>query len=135
MPIAHPKHGTATLIDNLPLTEAALEKSLDSGMSPAEWLRLLNARDFFWATEERLSRHLMARAHAKKIDLCPINSGSTFRKPALRGAATFTPMGRYDFDFWRRLRGQPDEIVEVTILAGVPDIARHVVKRSLRRAE
>jgi hypothetical protein len=146
--IAHPVHGEAVLNDNLPLSERALAGCLDDGLRPAEWLHALNQRVFFWADEAGLQRLLaarmnrgrtreilvfdtlaLARAHAERIEISPINSGATIRKPARRGLSTFTPLAAMDYTTWRRRRGLRDRILEVVARGGVPDAARYLVER------
>ena len=148
VPIRHPVHGEAAITDNVPLSEAALARCLDDGLTPADWLRMLNARVFFWADRARLDGLLnarlnrgrardvltfdtlgLARAHAARMEICPINSGSTIRKPARRGLTTFTPLSAMEYRDWQRRRGGRDVIVEVTVRGGVPDAARHLVSR------
>lgn len=143
----HPVHGVAVINDNTPLSEKALANCLDDGLSPADWLGLLNKRVFFWAEEAevatltgaRLNRGRalavlvletlgLVRAHAARVELCPINSGSTIRKPARRGRATFTPLGAHDYQAWRRLRGQRDQVREVVVRDGVAPITPHVIE-------
>ena len=143
--IAHPRHGRAVLNDNLPLSLDALAACLDDGLSPADWLRHLNARVFFWVDRERVARLLGARTnrhrprlvleldtasvasgHAEALCLSPINSGSTIRKAARRGLGTHTPLGRHSHADWRRLRGGRDRVVEVTVTGAVPDVERHL---------
>ena len=145
--ISHAVHGTAVITDQLPMTEAALARCLDDGLVPADWLALLNRRVFFWADEAGLARLVnaranrgrplevlvvdtlpLARAHAERVELSPINSGATLRRPARRGPSTFTPLLELPYDAWRRQRGGRDRVREVTVLAGVPDIDRHVVE-------
>lgn len=144
--IEHPRHGRAVLSDNLPLSERALERCLDDGLSPSDWLRLLNARVFFWASREGLARLAGARrnrdrprltleldtlslasAHAERLCLSPINSGATLRRAVRRGRTTFTPMLRHDYAAWSRLRGRRDRVLEVTVDTAVPDVERHLV--------
>ncbi|GJD94859.1 hypothetical protein OCOJLMKI_2066 [Methylobacterium iners] len=127
------------------MTEPALAKCLDDGLSPADWLALLNQRIFFWCDAEGLARLLgaranrsravdvlvadtlgLARAYAHRIELSPINTGATLRKPARRGPSTFTPLLELSFEDWSRKRGRRDRILEVTVIGGVPDIARYV---------
>ena len=151
-PLAHPEYGGAVLSDNLPLSERALAGCLDGGLTPEDWLCLLNARVFFWADADGLARLLgarvnrarartvlafdtlgLARAHAERVELSPINSGSTIRRPARRGPATFTPMLAMGYAEWRRQRGGRDRILEVIVRGSVPDIARHIV--SIRTVE
>ena len=120
---------------------------MDEGLAPADWLRLLNARVFFWASQIGLNRLLgarlnrnrpreiiiidtlsLAKAHAERVELCPINSGATIRKAARRGLDTFTPMLRYNFNDWSKLRGRRDQILEVTVRDHVIDIAQHTIE-------
>ena len=145
--LEHPVHGRAIINDNAPLSEAALASCLDDGLAPADWLRMLNARVFFWADETGLARLLcarlnhgrprevlvidtlsLARAHAARVELSPINSGATLRRPARRGPATFTPMSSYSYEGWSRIRGRRDEVLEVTVRDGVRDIQNHVIE-------
>ena len=145
--LSRPGRGAFTINDNLPLTEAALETCLDDGIAPAEWLRALNDRVYFWPSEKRLATLLgarmnrdrarevivfdalpLARAHAERVRLSPINGGSTIRKPARRGRATYAPLLEHGWEEWRRLRGRLDAIAEVAIEGAVPDAAEHVVE-------
>jgi len=108
VPLSHPVHGAAVITDNLPLTEAALEACLDDGLTPEDWLAILNSRAFFWPDEESLARLLgarlnrgrerlvlvldtlsLARRHQQRMELAAINTGSTIRRPARRGLSTF----------------------------------------------
>lgn len=142
--IHHPKHGTITLNDNIPLSDAALASCLDDGLTPSDWYRILNSRVFFWADERGMQRLLNARlnrnrsrdilivdtlsfvqAHAEHIELSPINSGSTIRRPARRGLQTFTPLLKYSYYDWQRLRGRLDSITEIAVRDGILDIARY----------
>ncbi|WP_422000659.1 DUF7002 family protein [Reyranella sp.] len=148
--LEHPVHGRAALTDNTPLSERALAACLDDGLSPRDWLRLLNRRVFFWSDERGLQRLLGARlnrgrqrlvlvldtlslvmAHADCVEISPINSGATIRRPARRGLATFAPLMATDYQAWRRRRGRLDRIVEIVVQGSVPDIERHVVERRI----
>jgi hypothetical protein len=143
--LTHPVHGRVVLNDQGPLNEKALCSCLDDGLAPADWIAMLNDRAFFWADRESLERHLaswrkhgrpcvvlvvetlsLAHAHAERVELCPINSGNTMRRPARRGLGTFTPLGALGFEAWRRQRGQLDQIREVVVRDGVADIRQHV---------
>jgi hypothetical protein len=145
--LEHPRHGQAVLGDNTPLSGKALSACLDDDLSPADWLRMLNARAFFWPDEDGASTLISARlnrgralavlvidtlaivrAHAPRVELCPINSGSTIRKAARRGRVTFTPMHLYPYRVWRRQRGGLDRIREVVVRDGVMPIAPHVIE-------
>ena len=138
------------LNDNIPLSEATLARVLDDAMTPADWLRHLNGRVFFWVDEDRLARLRgaatnrdrdravlvldtlsLARAHGDRMSLSPINSGATGRSPARRGRNTFTPLAAHSYDAWRRLRrpGRAlDRIAEVTVEDAVPDAMKHVLE-------
>ena len=78
----------------------------------------------------RRVRHAVAdrcappRAHR----LSPINGGSTIRRPARRGLATYTPLLDHGYREWRALRGGRDTIAEVAIEGSVPDAAEHIVE-------
>ena len=150
--IRHPVHGHAVLNDQSPMSERALRMCLDDELTPADWLASLNRRVFFWSDTSGLARLVCARAnrsraidvlvidtlalamaHAGRIELSPINSGATIRKPARRGPSKFTPLLELSYAQWRGKRGGSDRIVEVTVLDGVPDIARYVSE--IRRIE
>lgn len=145
--ISHAVHGKAVITDNLPLSEKALASCLDDGLTPQDWLLLLNARVFFWPNKENLANHLGARFNRgrerlvlvldtlglvrqfhKQVELSAINSGSTIRKPARRGLSTFVPAHRYSYDAWRRLRGGLDRLREVTVVGGVSNVSDNLLK-------
>lgn len=145
VPISHPQWGNIMINDNVPLSEKALKRCLNDDLSPADWLKILNSRVFFWPSAQNLYRLLHARLnrtrsrqvlvintfslaqkHAERMELSPINSGTTFRKAARRGKSTFSPLLSYSYHEWSRLRGMRDTIQEVTIMEGVLDIAAHV---------
>lgn len=148
--LRHPVHGAAILNDNIPLSLAKLESCLDDGLTALDWLALLNDRVFFWVREDGFRSLLGARAnrvrarevvvfdtlslvgaHADRVEISPINSGATLRKPARRGLATFTPLASISYAAWRRQRPKSslDTIKEVVVRGGVPDIARHCLGR------
>ena len=150
--LKHPDHGEVILNDQTPMSETALAGCLDDGLSPADWFQMLNKRVFFWGDERRVARLVgaranreraievmvidtqpLARTYARHIELSPINSGATIRKPARRGLQTFTPLLALSYGSWVRRRGGQDKIVEITVLDGVPDIANYIV--DLRRIE
>jgi hypothetical protein len=143
--LQHPQHGSVVLNDNVPLKESALEKCLEDGLTIADWMCILNKRVFFWSNEENLQKHLnarlnrgksleilvidtlsLAKEYGEQIELCPINSGVTFRKAAKRGLTTFTPMLKHPYKTWKKLRGKQDKIQEVTVLYHVKNIEHHV---------
>jgi hypothetical protein len=145
--LEHPIHGTVIINDNVPLSEKALFNCLDDGLSPSDWLRILNERVFFWASKEGLDRLLGARlnrgrarevivvdtlslvkAYVNHVELCPINSGATLRKAARRGLKTFSPLSQYTFNEWSKLRGRRDQIHEITVKDQVNDIAKYTIE-------
>ena len=138
--LSHPVHGSAVLRDQLPLSEAKLEACLED-MTVSEWLRLLNGRVFFWLNRNRLAKLLDAKAyrnedhevitfdtrrllerHANRVELSPINSGSTLFNAARRGSKTFRPLSIYDVV---EKRGP----VELTVARCVPDAVDLAVTR------
>lgn len=139
--IEHETHGIATITDNAPLSTAKLTACLDDGLTPEDWMLMLNRRAFFWPSEKALAGLLgarlnrrrtravlvidtlrLARRHADRMELSAINSGATLHRPARRGLATFTPLGAHPYQDWRRLRGGRDIVKEVTVVGPVTDI-------------
>ena len=142
----HEQYGDVVLNDNLPLTEKALSHCLDDGLTPGQWLTMLNERVFFWPDEAGLASMINAKmnrnrtrevlvvetakltsAIAERMELCPINSGSTIRKPARRGLSTFTPLGKHTYRDWQTLRGRRDRIREVIVRDSIDEIENYVV--------
>ena len=140
--------GRVTLNDNLPLHYGPLAARLDDGLTPHDWLRILNGRVFFWPTVERADGFLragrrggrekllltfdtrsLAEAYEGRLDLAPINTGSAVRVPARRGHATFTPASAVGWDEWRRLRGRLDTPAEMSVRGDVPDALDHLIER------
>lgn len=136
----------ACIRDQKPMSDEALTQCLRDGITPAQWYQKLNDRTFFWLSQERLRRLLGARAYRKKpqlvltldtrslvaahrhrIELSPINSGSTLFTPQPRGHDTFLSIANYPFEYWCRRRRRIDAVVELTVLNSVPDIAQHVI--------
>lgn len=144
--LVHPRHGTALLRDQKPLSERALARCLEPGISPPDWYRLLNNKTFFWLSRRRLEKLLNARANrelrhailiidtAKLVDryepvieLAPINTGNAQRRARPRGSRTFLPIGDYPYRDWRKKRPAWDAVVELTIAEAVEDIADFVI--------
>lgn len=142
--ISDTKLGSAVIRDQIPMSDRALDKCL-TGMSRAEWYRMLNSRVFFWATKDRVVTLQNARAyrertnlvmtidalgllnaHSDRVSLSPINSGSTIFRPQPRGPHTFLPLSDYPFYDWKKKRSAKCAIVEVTVDYSVPDIADFV---------
>jgi hypothetical protein len=147
--LTHPVHGRAVVTDNRPLSDVALARILDDGLSPDDWRWRLAERVFFWVDGRdlaklrgaRLNRDRarvviefdtlsLARAHADKLEISPINSGATIHDPPRRGNGTYAPLLCTDWQEWRRRRGRvaPDRVKEVTIRGPVLDAGAHIVR-------
>jgi len=128
--ISHPRHGTAVVRDQKPLSDSRLSSCLID-MTPTEWYQCLNSKVFFWLTEERLLRFLNAKSYKDKahsvltldtsaifrdqmgrISLSPMNSGCTRPFAHPRGSATFQRFSEYPFS---TRRNRPDIAVELLI--------------------
>jgi hypothetical protein len=154
--LEHPDGDVAVITDNSPLHEGNLARCLDDGLTPPDWCAKLNERVFFWVDEASLHRllhaaasrdrdrlvlvfdtRLLAQVYAAQIELSPINSGSSVRKPARRGHTTFTPLLQHSYEAWRRLRRDTgekitlDTIREVTVLDGIDNVEPFLEDRYL----
>ena len=130
------------ITDNLPLSFRALAPVLDDGLHPRDWLAMLNDRVFLWPDPRLGAGNLAARKRLgyesewqrydtlvllapvwDRAEIAPINTGSTVRRPARRGRATYAPLASVDWDVWRWARGRasPDTVKEVTIRGGAPN--------------
>ena len=144
--IHHTDLGQAVLTDQRPLSVKALTRCLDNELAPQDWLTELNRRVFFWADRSGAERLLKAKTnrhrarnvlifdtyrlacdYAEYIQLSAINTGSTIRKPARRGLATYTPMLKHSYAEWRKLRGGNDKILEVTLTCTLHKPDRYLV--------
>jgi hypothetical protein len=147
VPIEHARYGTAVIRDQKPMSDRALIKCLQDGLTPSDWYQFLNRHVFFWLSRSRLDGLLGARAYrnvrhtilevdtaslveayADRVVLSPINSGSTIMKPQPRGVDTFQSIASYPYDAWRAKRGRHDAIVELAVRGGVPDIECFVLR-------
>lgn len=136
--------------DQCPMSAVALENCL-SGLSPADWYTMINARVFFWLDSNRMNRQRAAceprpqvvvaidtdpllEAYAQCVAVTPINTGNARRKPARRGAATFVPLAEWMRSGWASeatalgipVRKRSHMPVELTVVDAVPDIMRFV---------
>ena len=135
LPVTLPD-GTAVVITENRLSCAKLSDALDDDLTPSDWLKMLNNRVFFWPSPHFGEQHLNSRLKLgfacewqvydtlrllrpvwARAEIAPINTGSTLRKPARRGLATFAPLDGLDYPAWRKSRGNasPDMIKEVTV--------------------
>jgi len=148
--ITHEKLGRAIIRDQKPLIESKLVTTL-RGCSPEEWYRLLNGHVFFWLTTERLEKLLCAEAYRAEehtvltIDtrslisayepeatLTPMNTGNTQPFAHPRGPDKFMNLRDYPFDE-RAKYGRQNQVVEVAIKRGVPDIKKYVISAETRK--
>jgi hypothetical protein len=144
IPITDPKLGRAVIRDQKPLIESKLVKTL-RGCTPEEWYRLLNRRVFFWLTIERLNKLLCAEAYRAEehtvltvdtrslvnayealVALTPMNTGNTQPFAHPRGPDKFMKLQDYPFDE-RAKYGRQNQVVEVAIEGGVPDMKKYVI--------
>ena len=137
--------GTCIVLrDQIPMPPNRLAQALEDNITPEEWYESINAKVFFWTSEERLQRLLNARqyrkldhdvlvidtksmvnAHQNKIWLCHMNSGNTFPMPHKRGANTFCRVS----DYPSKSSGLPVKpVVEFLVDHSVPDISDHVIE-------
>lgn len=136
----------AVIRDNKPMSDSALLKCLQDGITPHEWYKILNGKTFFWLHKKRLHRLLAARAyrerahtiltfdtatvvaaHRDRILLSPINSGSTIMNPQPRGKKTFMTIGNYPYAERRKGRTIENALVELTVAYSVPDVGAHLL--------
>lgn len=121
---------------------------LDDGLTPADWLRMLNERVFFFASERPLGSLLgaklnanrtkaiieidtraLAEAYGDAMEIAPINTGNTNYAAQRRGLSTFAPLARTDYDRWQHARGRKrDKIKEVAVRGSIPDIDAFIVR-------
>jgi hypothetical protein len=143
--LSHKGFGKFVIRDQIPMDDAGLIRCLQNGITPAEWYRILNARVFFWLTEDRLHRLLCAgayrdcehdvleldaaalvAAHRTSITLSPMNSGCTKPIAHPRGRRTFTSITDYPYAHWRPRRRRGERVVELAVTGGVPDVRKYV---------
>ena len=149
LPGGHP----ATITDNRPLSVTRLARILDDGLTPADWIALLNDRVFFWPDRTAGESNLKARRalgydsqwHVfdtlalltpvwDRAEITPFNTGATVRMPPRRGRATFAPLSTLDFEEWRAQRRRIgtihslDSVREITVRGGVPHAANTLLE-------
>jgi len=138
--LTDPQLGTFQIRDQKPMNAKMLERCLTDGMTPPEWLRLLNRKVFFWLDEPRLERLLagepyrgrdhivievdtaqLVRRHRHVITLCHLNSGATWSVEHKRGPDTLKSISKYPYEERRRMRGWREAIAELAVDYEVPD--------------
>jgi hypothetical protein len=142
----------AVVRDQIPMSDAGLRRALPSRLTPRDWYELLNAKAFFWLSEERLHRLTNAKAyrdqehevievdtrslidaHRDSIWLCPINSGCTKPMPHPRDETIFTRICDYPYSHWRERRSRQERVVELAVDHSVKDIRDHVRRVVVKR--
>ena len=131
---------TAVIRDQKPMK--FLAEKISPGSSLVEFLRAINSRVFFWASEARLARLRRAKEyraevqiilhvntcapvdrHRSRIRLCRFNSGAVTQKNhPERGHEAWLPIAEYPYDEYRQHYGRAGALAEVTVLDAVPDI-------------
>lgn len=135
--LRHPVHGEAVIRDQKPLSESKLGGCLLDGLTPGEWLRILNTKVFFWVDPNRLAILRDARAYRRdrqlvltldteplvtrysgRIILSDRNTGTTSPFAHPRGRDTFRPL---DENGGRR-------IVELAVEGRITDVLDFVLR-------
>ena len=136
---------SAVIRDQIPMSDSGLERCLPGHLTPSDWYKLLNAKAFFWLTEDRLHRLTTAKAyrdrehdvlevdtrslieaHRDAIWFCPINSGCTKPMPHPRDETIFARISEYPYEHWSKRRRKAERVVELAVDHSVPDIREHV---------
>lgn len=145
--LEHPKHGTVVIRDQRSMQATKLKTVLQD-MTVAEWCRVLNRRVFFWVERDKalglrnakqykdraqtilvLDTARLVQQHLPRIDLCPINSGSTLYDTPHRGRDTFLRIEDYPFGKLKRKRKSAARAIrELTVLHRVPDVRDLVIE-------
>ena len=142
----------AVVRDQIPMSDAGLERALPSRIKPQDWYALLNAKVFFWLSIERLHKLTGAKsyrdlehdvlevdtkslitAHRERIWLCPINSGCTKPIPHPRDESAFLRIPDYPYAHWRGRRKRTERAVELAVDYSILDIADHVRRVVVKR--
>ena len=150
--VHHPDHGSFTLRDQKPLSVGKLVGCLRDGLTPEDWLRLINRKAFFWAGREKVEQLLRARAyrerehlvlkintrtlvtaHEDRVTLAAMNTGSTSPMAHPRGRDTMLSLARFPYE--ERLRKRLRPVVEVCIDYSVPDLGAHIASVYLGSSE
>jgi len=142
----------AVVRDQIPMSDAGLRRALPDRLSPSDWYELLNAKAFFWLSQDRLHKLTNAKAyrdqehdvleietrsliyaHRDAIWFCPINSGCTKPMPHPRDESVFSRIPDYPYAHWRQRRGPRERVVELAVDHAVSDIEQHVRRVVVKR--
>lgn len=136
----------AVVRDQKPMSNSALNKCLQAGITPEQWYAYLNSYSFFWLHPNRVWRLIngdayrgshqtvltietasLVEKYRDTIRLSPINSGSTLFNPQPRSFETFMTIENFPFE--QRKKGRPLENVvsELVVKHSVPDLKEHVL--------
>ena len=148
--LTHPVVGAITIRDQKPL---ALHNLRLTDVDLPGFLNLLNTRVFLWTSERRLQGLLGAKAYRDRehdilvldtasivadyedqIRLTTMNTGaSIFPNAPKRGTDSFYTIDEFPFDERRKSRRAADAVVEVCVIDGIHDVAKHVTSVERRR--
>jgi hypothetical protein len=137
--LEHATHGKAVISDNSPLTAKSLERCLDDGLRPADWLKMLNERVFFWVDRRPVARLLdarinrdrardvlvvdtlsLARCLADEMDIAPINTGAPSDGRRVAAAPLLHRFGPIRTRFGKDFEGAATECSRSPSAAGSP---------------
>lgn len=142
----------AVVRDQIPMSDEGLKRALPNRLFPSDWYKLLNAKAFFWLSEDRLHKLTNAKAyrnlehdvlevdarslieaHRNGIWLCPMNSGCTKPMPHPRDETVFSRISDYPYAHWRERRSRRERVVELAVDHSVEDIRDHVKRVVVKR--
>ncbi len=144
----------AVVRDQIPMSDSGLVKALPEHLSPSDWYKLLNAKVFFWLSENRLHRLTSAKAyrdrkhdvlevdtrslidaHRNAIWLCPMNSGCTKPMPHSRDETIFARIPDYRYSYWKERRSRRERVVELAVDYSVVDVRNHIKRVIVKQAD
>ena len=81
-------YGRAVVRDQFPMDDKGLTRCLQDGLTPPDWYRLLNAKVFFWLTQDRLSRLLNAGLYRlEEHDVLEVDSANSWRRMRMKSGS------------------------------------------------
>ena len=111
---------------------------------------MLNQRVFFWPSEKQSKPLLtskgsdahrsmilvfdtlsLIRDNYSRVEISPINSGNTRRKPTRRGLATFAALPDLDYTRWREHKDRKSKrsVQEIVVRDGVMEMTKYLIDR------